>query len=73
MQMLFRRLHRQLRMHIAVALCAEAQNKRRDDETNDALFFGRENELVFQLLPLPMFGEFQRAICFTPERTRTDG
>lgn len=54
--MLLLHLRRRLRMRIAVALCAKAENKRRDDETNDAFFFGRENELVSQLFPLPAFG-----------------
>lgn len=71
--MLLLHLHRQLRMRIAVALCAEAQNKRRDDKADDAFLFGCENELVPQSVPIPAFGEFQRAFSFTRGRTRTDG
>ena len=71
--MLLLNLRRQLWMGVAVALRAKAQNKRSDDETNDALFFGRENELVSQFVPLPTFGEFQSDYCFTRGRTRTDG
>lgn len=70
--MLLLHLHRQLRMGVAVTLCAKAENKRRDNETNDAFLFRRENELVPQLLPVPTFGHFQRTSCFTRGRTRTD-
>ena len=66
-------LHWWLRMGIAVALCRQTQQKRRDDKSYDALFFRGENELVSQFLPIPTFGEFQRTACFKRGRTRTDG
>ena len=61
------------RMRMAVAFCAQAQQKDSDDKKDDAFLFGREDELVSQLLPLPMFREFQSNCCFTRGRTRTDG
>jgi hypothetical protein len=65
--------HRRLRMRVAVALCAQAQQKRRHDEPDDALLFGGENKFVSEFLPPPTFGEFQRVFCFTRGRTRVDG
>ena len=71
--MLFVHLHWRLRMGVAVTLCRQTQQKRRDDKSYDALFFRGENEFVSQLLPIPPFGEFQRTACFKRGRTRTDG
>ena len=59
MQTILLNFGRRRRMRIAVALCRQTQNKRSDDESNDAFLFRRENEFVSQLLPLPTFGEFQ--------------
>jgi len=73
MQMLLIQLHRRTRMGVAVAFCAQAQQKGSDDKKDDAFLFGREDELVSQLLPLPTFGEFQSNCCFTRGRTRRDG
>lgn len=44
--MLLLHLHRRPRMRVAVILCRETQNKCRDNKSDDAFLFGRENELV---------------------------
>ena len=44
--MLLLHLHRRPRMRVAVMLCRETQNKCRDNKSDDAFLFGRENELV---------------------------
>jgi hypothetical protein len=66
-------LHRRPRMGVAVILCRETQNKCRDNKSDNAFLFGRENEPVSEFVPIPTFEKFQRASCFTRGRTRTDG
>ena len=66
-------LRRRPRMNVTVALRRETQNKCRDNKRDDPLLFGCENELVSEFVPIPTFGKFQRASCFTRGRTRTDG
>jgi hypothetical protein len=60
-------------MRVTITLCRETQNKCSNDKSNNAFLFGRKNELVSEFLPIPTFGKFQRASCFTRGRTRTDG
>ncbi len=64
---------RRLLMRVAVTLCRQTQEKCRNDKNYNAFLFWGENEFVFQLLPVPTIGKFQRASCFTRGRTRTDG
>ena len=73
MQMLLVQLHRRTRMGVAVAFCAQAQQKGSHDKKDDAFLFRGEDELVSQLLPLPTLGEFQSNCSFTRGRTHTDG
>src|SRR5437764_766006 len=56
-----------------IARAEQAFEKTGFYEKDDAFLFGRKDELVSQLLPLPTFGEFQSNCCFTRGRTRTDG
>src|SRR5438874_13119031 len=48
MQMLLVQLHRRTRMGVAVAFCAQAQQKGSHDKKDDAFLFRGEDELVSQ-------------------------
>ncbi len=64
---------RRLRVCVAIMLRDQAENKRRENENNHALFFPGENEALLELVELPARRKFQCAdSSFTRGRTRTE-
>lgn len=66
-------VRRGLRMCVAIMFRGQTENKRRQNESNDAFFFPCEDETLLELVEFPARRKFQCAdSSFTRGRTRTE-